>query len=44
MLRRTDLINIKEQKILEKEEVTRTSFPWIFTIPVTERHSGILIQ
>lgn len=42
MLRRKDLIDIKEQKIIEKEIIMGTAFPWMFTIPGIERHSGIL--
>lgn len=45
MLRRKDLIDIKElKKDPEKEAIMGTSFPWIFTIPVIERHSGIMTQ
>ena len=42
MLRRKDLTDIKQQEILEKEVIMETAFPWTFTIPVIEQHSGTL--
>lgn len=44
MLRRKDLIDIKEQEIFEKEVIMETAVLWTFTSPIIERNFGTLTQ